>query len=205
MFIWIFVACKLTLLPHILFVLPLALPPPSPSITLPYPFLTFPNPHLPLPHFTFPCPTSPSLTPTLTFPNPHLTLTLICPYPFTFHCLTPPSLSIPHLPLPPFHLPWPPSPSPTPFLHPCLPITNWDVVLISFVFSLSCRGGEFVLGCTTHYIPPVQIKKLLDSGGLHVSPNGVVFVRKHVRHGILPRLVDIACSWWRWGGGIKAP
>ncbi|XP_071818490.1 uncharacterized protein [Apostichopus japonicus] len=52
------------------------------------------------------------------------------------------------------------------------------------------KGGEFVLGCTTHYIPPAQIKKLLDSGGLHVSPNGVVFVRKHVRHGILPRMLD---------------
>ncbi|KAJ8027419.1 DNA polymerase zeta catalytic subunit [Holothuria leucospilota] len=52
------------------------------------------------------------------------------------------------------------------------------------------KGGHFVLGCTTHYLSPKQIKQLLDSGGLHISPNGVVFVKKNVRHGILPRMLE---------------
>nr|XP_054753442.1 DNA polymerase zeta catalytic subunit-like [Lytechinus pictus] len=52
------------------------------------------------------------------------------------------------------------------------------------------QGGEYSLGCHSLSIPPKQLDQLLASDGIHVSPNGVAYVKHSVRHGVLPRMLD---------------
>ena len=51
-----------------------------------------------------------------------------------------------------------------------------------FIFS----GGEYAMGCGTLSNSISQFKKLLQSDGLHISPNGIVFVKSHIRRGVVP-------------------
>ncbi|XP_071115137.1 uncharacterized protein [Haliotis cracherodii] len=47
--------------------------------------------------------------------------------------------------------------------------------------------GPFEFGCSSLKIPPAQLKKLEKD--VTISPNGVVFLKDHVRQGVLPRMV----------------
>ena len=50
------------------------------------------------------------------------------------------------------------------------------------------RSTPFPFGCTQLRVSPAQTLHLLDD--VSVSPCGVVFVKQHVRKGILPRMLE---------------
>ncbi|XP_022100801.1 uncharacterized protein LOC110984687 isoform X2 [Acanthaster planci] len=52
------------------------------------------------------------------------------------------------------------------------------------------NGGEYVLGCGSLSVTTSQLKKLLQSDSLNISPNGVVFVKPSVRRGVLPTMLE---------------
>ncbi|XP_041353976.1 LOW QUALITY PROTEIN: uncharacterized protein LOC121371842 [Gigantopelta aegis] len=52
----------------------------------------------------------------------------------------------------------------------------------------NAQDGPFEFGCTSLNIKPSLLKKL--GTDVTVSPNGVVFVKQNVRHGILPKMVE---------------
>ncbi|XP_071800751.1 DNA polymerase zeta catalytic subunit-like [Asterias amurensis] len=52
------------------------------------------------------------------------------------------------------------------------------------------NGGEYAMGCGTLSNSISQFKKLLQSDGLHISPNGIVFVKSHIRRGVVPTMLE---------------
>ena len=62
-----------------------------------------------------------------------------------------------------------------------------------------CRGEDFKFGCTNLRVPAHVLSKLKDH--INVSPNGVAFVKQHVRKGVISRcvfafyLVVFVCGW----------
>ena len=48
--------------------------------------------------------------------------------------------------------------------------------------------GPFEFGCTSLQILPRQLEQLKND--ITVCPNGVCFVRQHIKKGILPRMVE---------------
>ncbi|XP_033118831.1 DNA polymerase zeta catalytic subunit-like isoform X2 [Anneissia japonica] len=52
------------------------------------------------------------------------------------------------------------------------------------------EDGEFKFGCTTYSIAHKNLRKLFNKNDIHVSPNGIAFVKSHVRRGVLPRMVE---------------
>ncbi|XP_038059014.1 DNA polymerase zeta catalytic subunit-like [Patiria miniata] len=52
------------------------------------------------------------------------------------------------------------------------------------------NGGEYALGCGSLSVSVSQLKKLYQSDSLHVSPNGIVFVKPSVRRGVLPMMLE---------------
>lgn len=69
------------------------------------------------------------------------------------------------------------------------------IIAYNYCFStclgrVSCLSeyGEFKFGATSLCVPPSLLKKL--KGDIHISPNGVAFVKPTVRRGILPSMLD---------------
>ncbi|XP_071956758.1 DNA polymerase zeta catalytic subunit-like [Antedon mediterranea] len=52
------------------------------------------------------------------------------------------------------------------------------------------ENGEFKFGCTSYSIPHRKLRRLFNKNDIHVSPNGVAFVKSHVRRGVLPKMVE---------------
>lgn len=69
------------------------------------------------------------------------------------------------------------------------------IIAYNYCFS-TCLGrvsclpeyGEFKFGATSLCVPPSLLKKL--QGDIHISPNGVAFVKPSVRKGILPSMLN---------------
>lgn len=45
-------------------------------------------------------------------------------------------------------------------------------------------------GCSQLHVPEEEVKRLLESNSVHVSPCGVAFAKKSIRHGILPKMLN---------------
>ncbi|KAK2146298.1 hypothetical protein LSH36_617g00013 [Paralvinella palmiformis] len=56
------------------------------------------------------------------------------------------------------------------------------------VLDFQSLEGSFEFGCTSLNIAPKLLKKLKDD--VTVCPNGVVFVKQHIKKGVLPRMVE---------------
>nr|XP_006811588.1 PREDICTED: DNA polymerase zeta catalytic subunit-like [Saccoglossus kowalevskii] len=56
------------------------------------------------------------------------------------------------------------------------------------------EGGEIPLGCLSLNSSPGLIRKLQKKDGIHVSPNGVAFIKRNVRKGVLPSINELTHS-----------
>lgn len=45
-------------------------------------------------------------------------------------------------------------------------------------------------GCSHLYVDEAEVKRLLQSNNVHVSPCGVAYVKKNIRHGVLPKMLS---------------
>nr|CAB3265529.1 DNA polymerase zeta catalytic subunit-like [Phallusia mammillata] len=52
------------------------------------------------------------------------------------------------------------------------------------------KSGKFIFGCSSLNVPPRLLRNLLKNDAITIAPNGVAYVKKSVRNGVLPIMLD---------------